>query len=62
MDVNEFKTTRSRLKKKLINMVYQAKKGHIPSSFSQLDFLIYLFYSKQFQFDPTLEVRDKLII
>lgn len=62
MDIKEFKEIRTRLKKKLINMVYKAKKGHIPSSFSQLDFLVYLFYSKQFNFDPSQEERDKIII
>jgi len=58
------KIINSELRKKIVDMVYKAGEGHIPSAFSIIDIIAYL-YDKVIKFDsknPAWDKRDYFIL
>ncbi len=53
------------IRKSILNMIFNAKSGHIGGSFSCVDILVSLYYGKNIKFNPkkpSLENRDRVII
>ena len=53
------------IRKSILNMIFNAKSGHIGGSFSCVDILVSLYYGKNIKFNPkkpSLKNRDRVII
>lgn len=65
MNIDLLRQKSAWLRKELFEMVIRSKKGHIPSSFSCLEFVVALFYGGYLRYDPKRprwEDRDRIFI